>query len=131
MPEYQKHFTVEEANALLPELIELLQELKAARDHVVVEWQNAAPVVRAAPRNGGGSQASAYVSGLLRLNRLLKGFTERGVLVKDVDSGLVDFPHMRGEEEVLLCWRLGEDRIEYWHDLESGFQGRQPLDETE
>jgi hypothetical protein len=129
MPHFQKHFTVEEANALLPELIALLEELRAARDHLVVEWQNAAPVVRASPRNGGGAQASAYVAGLLRLNRLLKNFTDRGVMVKDVDMGLVDFPHMRGDTEVLLCWKLGEDQVGYWHDLESGFQGRQPLDE--
>jgi hypothetical protein len=129
MPHFQKHFTVEEANALLPELIALLEELRAARDHLVVEWQNAAPVVRASPRNGGGAPASAYVAGLLRLNRLLKNFTDRGVMVKDVDMGLVDFPHMRGDTEVLLCWKLGEDQVGYWHDLESGFQGRQPLDE--
>jgi hypothetical protein len=131
MPHFQKHFTVEEANALLPELIGLLQDLKTERDHLVLEWQNAAPVVRASPRNGGGAQASAYVAGLLRLNRLLKGFAERGVLVKDVDMGLVDFPYLMGEEEVLLCWKLGEDRVEYWHDLESGYQGRRPIDELE
>jgi hypothetical protein len=128
MPQFQKHFTVEEANALLPDLIALLDELRAARDHLVIEWQNAAPVVRAAPRNGGGAQASAYVAGLLRLNRLLKGFTERGVLLKDIDEGLVDFPHMRGEEEILLCWKLGEECVAHWHDLETGYAGRQPLD---
>jgi hypothetical protein len=112
-------------------LTEVLQELREARDHLVIEWKNAAPVVRAAPRNGGGAQASAYVSGLLRLNRLLKGFSERGVMLKNIDDGLVDFPHMRGEQEVLLCWKLGEESITHWHDLESGYAGRQPLDEPE
>lgn len=127
MPHFQKHFTVEEANAMLPELRELLLELRRSRDRLVVEWENARPAVRAAPRNGGGREASAYVSELLRLNTLLRGFAERGVLVKDVDRGLVDFPHMRGDQEVLLCWELGEEKVAYWHDLESGYRGRRPI----
>ena len=50
-----------------------------------------------------------------------------GILIKDVDTGLVDFPHMREEREVYLCWRLGEPKVEFWHDVDSGFSGRQPL----
>jgi hypothetical protein len=52
---------------------------------------------------------------------------ELGVQIKDVDRGLVDFPAWRGEEEVFLCWHLGEDRVRYWHDLQSGFAGRREL----
>jgi hypothetical protein len=50
-----------------------------------------------------------------------------GAQVKDADEGLVDFPTLRGDEEVLLCWKLGEDEIAYWHSLEDGFAGRRPL----
>ena len=51
-----------------------------------------------------------------------------GAIVKDLDDGLVDFPALRGGEEVLLCWRLGEDEVAYWHGLEEGFAGRKRLD---
>ena len=53
---------------------------------------------------------------------------ERGVIVKDLDTGLVDFPALRDGEEILLCWRLGEDEVAYWHGLEEGFAGRKRLD---
>jgi hypothetical protein len=128
MPMFEKHFTVAEANALLPELRELLLAIRQARDHLEVEWQNAAPVLRAAPHNGGGAEASAYVSELLRLNGLVRRILAQGVLIKDVDRGLVDFPHLRGEEEVLLCWEQSEESVAYWHDLESGYPGRRPLE---
>jgi hypothetical protein len=52
----------------------------------------------------------------------------RGAIVKDLDSALLDFPALRGGEEILLCWRLGEDEVAHWHGLEEGFAGRQPLD---
>jgi hypothetical protein len=65
--------------------------------------------------------AEAVEQGVARLHAL-------GVLVKDLDSGLVDFPALRGEEEVLLCWQVGEPEVAYWHGLEEGFAGRKPLD---
>ena len=52
----------------------------------------------------------------------------QGAIVKDLDEGLVDFPAVRDGEEILLCWRLGEEEVAYWHGLEEGFAGRQPLD---
>jgi hypothetical protein len=128
MPNFEKHFTVAEANAMLPELRELLLAIRQSREHLTVEWQNAAPVLRAAPMNGGGAEASRYVSELLRLNGLLRRVLARGVLLKDIDRGLVDFPHLRGEEEVLLCWELSEESVAFWHDLESGFRGRRPIE---
>jgi hypothetical protein len=127
MSMFEKHFTVDEANAMLPELRELLEAIRASRDHLAVEWESAAPVLRAAPRNGGGAEASGYVSELLRLNRLLRDVTSRGVLIKDIDKGLIDFPHLRDGEEVLLCWEMGEESVAFWHDLETGYAGRQPI----
>jgi hypothetical protein len=128
MPMFEKHFTVAEANAMLPELRELLLAVRASREHLAVEWQNAAPVLRAARHNGGGTEASRYVSELLRLNGLLRRILDQGVLVKDIERGLIDFPHLRDEQEVLLCWELGEEQVAYWHDLESGYRGRRPLE---
>ena len=83
--------------------------------------------MKAAGGNGGGKEASGYVSDLTRLNVLLQDFTRRGVIIKDFDRGLVDFPHMRDGREVLLCWELSEDQVRFWHDLETGYAGREPI----
>jgi hypothetical protein len=127
MPQFEKHFSVEEANALLPVLRELLEGVRDVRQSLQVEWERAQPVLRAARQNGGGKEASGYVSDLTRLNSLLQGLTRQGVLIKDFDRGLVDFPHWRDGREVLLCWELCEDEVRFWHDLDTGYAGREPI----
>ena len=128
MPLFEKHFTVAEANAMLPELRALLAEIRAARDELAVHWEGALPVLKAAGTNGGSKAATECVADLLRLNKLLRSIASRGVLIKDIDRGLVDFPHLRGDEEVVLCWELCEERVAFWHDLETGYTGRQPIE---
>ena len=127
MPQYEKHFTVEEANDLLPELRQLLERVREIRDSLTIEWERAQPILAAAQQNGGGKEASGYVSDLTRLNAALRDFQRRGVVIKDIDQGLVDFPHMRDGREVFLCWKLSEDEVRFWHDLESGYAGREPI----
>jgi hypothetical protein len=127
MPHFEKHFTVEEANALLPELRSLIEAIQAARDRIQVEHQNARPVLKARSQNGGGRDASGYVAGLMQLNERVRRLLDLGVELKDLERGLVDFPAWRGEREVFLCWELREDEIRFWHDLETGYRGRQPL----
>lgn len=127
MPIFEKHFTLEEATALLPEVRELLERMQVYRDRLVLDWKEAEPIVRMAGQNGGGKQAGGYLDDLVQLNRRLKRLGELGVQLKDLDQGLVDFPAWREGEEVLLCWRQGEEQIAFWHDLESGFRGRKPL----
>jgi len=127
MPQFEQHFTVEEANAMLPALRSVLGEIRQARDQLAADWEGAVPILRMAATNGGGKPATIVVADLLRLNKLMRSLASRGVIIKDIDRGLVDFPHWRGEEEVLLCWELSEECVAYWHDLESGFGGRQPL----
>lgn len=127
MPQFDKHFTVEEANALLPELRSLLHELQGVRDHLAVHWEQAEPVVRAARSNGGGSEGNAYLSDVRSLSERLRRMAALGVQLKDLDRGLVDFPAWRDDREVLLCWHLEEERVEYWHELDSGFGSRKPL----
>ena len=85
--------------------------------------------------NGGGidSQAIAELEEAERRERIgiarcVNAIHGRGAIVKDVDTGLVDFPAVRGGEEILLCWRLGEDEVAHWHGLEEGFAGRKQLD---
>ena len=74
------------------------------------------------------AQATAEVDAVARrLARLVDEITTHGAQVKDLDSGLIDFPALRGGETVLLCWQLGEDEIAWWHRVEDGFAGRRPL----
>jgi hypothetical protein len=127
MPHFEKHFSVEEANNLLPELRQLLSGVREVRHSLSITWERAQPVLKAAGGNGGGKEASGYVSDLTRLNVLLQDFSRRGVIIKDFDRGLIDFPHIRDGREVLLCWELGEDQVRFWHDLETGYAGREPI----
>jgi hypothetical protein len=127
MPQFERYFSVEEANDLLTELRRLLAGIREVRHSLVIEWERAQPVLKAAGSNGGGKEASGYVSDLTRLNALLQDLTRQGVIIKDFDRGLVDFPHWRDGREVFLCWELAEDRVRFWHDLESGYAGREPI----
>jgi hypothetical protein len=127
MPQFERHFSVQEANDLLPELRELLLGVREVRQSLIVEWERAQPVLRAASTNGGGKEASGYVSELTRLNLLLQEFNRRGVIIKDFERGLVDFPHWRDGREVLLCWELSEEQVRFWHEVESGYAGREPI----
>jgi hypothetical protein len=127
MSTFEKYFTPDEANALLPELRDLLQAIQAIRDRVLVDWEQARPVLRHARTNGGGKEANPYLTDLQELNIRLRRLAQTGVQLKDLDRGLVDFPARRDDRDVLLCWHLGEERVAYWHELETGFTGRQPL----
>jgi hypothetical protein len=128
MPLFEKHFTVEEATDLLPELREILGHIKTLRDKLVIDVEGALPVIRKMKENGGGPEANAYLDRVHDLNGRLRRLGELGVQIKDVDKGLVDFPAWRGDQEILLCWHLGEEAIRFWHTAESGFSGRQPLE---
>ena len=127
MAQFEKHFTVDEANALLPELREILEEIRARRDRLAVHWEQAVPVIQASAQNGGGKEGHPLLSTLQRLNDRLRAIAELGVQLKDVDRGLVDFPAWREDREVFLCWHLGEAGVTTWHEIEAGYAGRQPL----
>lgn len=127
MAQFEKYFTVDEANALLPELRQVLAAVRDLRDQIANHYEAATPVLKLRRWDSGGSQAAPYTRSVWLLNARLQWLARNGIQLKDLDRGLVDFPSWRGDEEVLLCWHLGEDEIRFWHDLESGFRGRQPL----
>jgi hypothetical protein len=123
-----KLFTLDEANALLPEIRKKLvriQKLYAA----VAEMREEASAAASASEFGGGMEGgSGYVHSLYEIGKITTEINEAGVQLKDYSRGLIDFPSRRGDRIVLLCWQLGEgDEIEWWHDEEAGFAGRQPL----
>jgi hypothetical protein len=128
-------FTPDEANALLPTvrpLVERMVEAKRALDEAQARSEAVAARITG---NGGGlppAKLAEVHDGVSRaateLARALEEVQATGVIVKDLDSGLVDFPSVREGENVLLCWQLGEDEVAYWHGLEEGFAGRKQLD---
>ena len=129
-----RYFTAAEANELLPEVRPLVERMVAHRRSLALATVRHARIAATIASNGGGvrphevdrlqerieAEAAEVVACVEALQAL-------GLLVKDLDEGLVDFPALRGDEEVLLCWRLGEDEVAFWHSIEDGFAGRRPL----
>lgn len=123
-----KIFSIEEANELIPYVrttLERIQKLYARLGHYRESAQKAAV---AAEFGGGMEGGTAYVKALYEVGKLTTELHTLGIQLKDYSRGLVDFPCMRDDRIVLLCWQLGDgDEIEWWHDLETGFAGRRPL----
>jgi hypothetical protein len=122
-----KTFTLAEANALIPQLEELLREMIVLRDSLMTMGASLQPMLLRAGGNGGSKAGSEYVLTMQRFNACLSVFQDLGCELKDLDDGLVDFPSYRQGQLIYLCWKRGEDRIEWWHTMEAGFSGRQPL----
>jgi hypothetical protein len=127
-------FTAEEANAALDEVRPLAERMMRHGRALARAQRRQTEIERRVAGNGGGirtdepARLAAAVdreaAGLARCIERLHGL---GLLVKDVHRGLVDFPALRGDEVVLLCWHVGEDEVAFWHGLEEGFAGRKPL----
>jgi hypothetical protein len=125
---HDRHFTRQEAEALLAKVEPMLRELRTARDRLT-DAEAHQLLADAAPANGGGAPGREVGEGFLAVRRLLAEIQELGIVVRDIDRGLIDFPALVDGREIYLCWQLDEGGISWWHDLESGFGGRQPLDE--
>jgi hypothetical protein len=123
---HARHYSVDEANAALGWVAETIARLRAARERLSDEEARAA-LAEAGPQNGGGDPGRVVSEAFLELRAALVRLQEAEVVLRDLDRGLVDFPTLRDGREVYLCWLEGEDEIGYWHDLEAGFAGREPL----
>ena len=121
----QRLFTLEEAEGLLPTVRPLVEKLQALSDALGIETGGVASGITTG--NGSPERASRLVRDQEAYRDALKELTELGIVVRDPSSGLIDFPSKREGKVVFLCWRVGEERIAYWHDPESGFAGRKPL----
>jgi hypothetical protein len=119
-----REYEVQEANELLPELSQALEEIRASRQIILSGGER---LGRVATLDGGGEVGKEYWDALSGLRRRLEWLNERDIVLRDPETGLIDFPARRDGEPVFLCWRLGEDRVEFWHGPEGGFAGRRPL----
>jgi hypothetical protein len=125
-----KLFTIEEANRLLVVVRPKLENIRAHYAVLATFREPVKAAASAAQHNGGGGMPSGtiYVKALYEVGKITTEIHEVGIQLKDYTRGLIDFPCLRDGRIVLLCWQLGEgDRIEWWHDLETGFAGREPL----
>jgi hypothetical protein len=124
--QFTKHYTREEARALLPRVREWLQQLEVLRGSLNKHNQRVESLLDGG-NDRGGATVNDWVRTMADIQRVLAEFRQREILIKDADRGLVDFPAIIGGKEVFLCWENGEADIEYWHDLESGYSGRELL----
>lgn len=119
-----KHYSIEEANALLPHLAPALVELQD-------KWERArdiqATITHAAGTNGGSEKRESWARTLARVQELLARFERWEVILRDVERGLIDFPALVDGAEAYLCWQMGETSVTHWHPPEAGFAGRQRL----
>ena len=124
--QFSKHYTREEATALLPQIREWLQQLDVLRASLRKHDQRVESLLDAGTDRGGPT-VNDWVRTMADIQHVLEEFRRREIFIKDPDRGLIDFPAIVGGREVFLCWQSGEGDVEYWHDLEAGYGGREPL----
>jgi len=123
-----RYFTLQEANDALTVIRPLMDEIQAIRQDILARQPEVWPVVERAAGNGGSRAASKLVKEFERLETLVHQIQETGALFKDINLGLLDFPALKDEHEVYLCWKYGEEDIAFWHEIEAGYAGRQRID---
>ena len=124
-----KLFTIDEANSLLSSVRPIVKSIQKSHRRLISHQTAAKHAAQGADHGGGGMDEGARYAGLLvELSTNAGELEGLGIQLKDYHQGLIDFPSMRDGRVVLLCWKADEgDRLEWWHDVESGFAGRQPL----
>jgi hypothetical protein len=127
-PRHERHYTLAQATAAIPIVTDLLARMRDARDRLG-DAEAREALSEAAPGNGGGNPGRTVSTAFVQLRDALAQLRGLEIVLRDLDRGLVDFPAMREGREVYLCWHEGEDEIAFWHECDSGFSGRRPLDD--
>lgn len=123
---HKKHFSLSEAQDLLPQLKILLSSIKVLKRKL----DEAGFDIYKHQYFGGMSTngTGRYPENLEELIKVFQKISEMGIIIKGIDTGLIDFPHIRSNgKEVYLCYLLGEENIDYWHNIEDGFAGRKSV----
>ena len=124
--QFKKHYTREEARALLPQIRQWLRQLEHFRQQLAKLEKRLAALVQDG-RDAGGEMVNDWVRTLADFQSVADEFRTREIQIKDIDRGLLDFPAIIGGKEVFLCWEKDEDDIEFWHELDTGYAGREKL----
>jgi hypothetical protein len=125
MPRY---FTLQEANETLNLIRPLMDEVQNIRQKILQNQPEAWPAIEKSVGNGGNRALSNMVQDFEKLEALVHQIQDMDVLIKDINLGLLDFPALKDGREVYLCWQHGEGDIAFWHEVEAGFSGRQPIE---
>ncbi len=123
---FEKHYTREEASALLPQIRKWLEQLNRQREDLQ-RYEKRLSGLAADGQDIGGETVNEWIRALASTQEILAEFQRRQIFIKDLSRGLIDFPAIIGGKEVFLCWESDEDDVEFWHDLETGFGGRERL----
>jgi len=123
---FDKHYTREEARELLPQIRKWLADLNRLREEMQ-RFEKRLSGLTEAGQDVGGETVNSWIRALAGMQEILAEFQRRRIFIKDLSRGLLDFPALIGGREVFLCWEQDEDDVEFWHDLESGFGGREKL----
>ena len=126
MNRFEKHYTRDEARALLPNIRDWLKRLVALRGELEKQEKRLASLM-APGCDVGGPLVNKWVRSIAEIKDVLLEFHSREIQIKDLDRGLIDFPAFIGGKEVFLCWEQDEEDTEFWHDLDTGYAGREPL----
>jgi len=124
MPQY---FTLHEANEALNIIRPLMNEVQAIRQKILAIQPEAWPAIEKSVGNGGNRALSQMAHDFEELDALVHRIQDAGAQIKDINLGLVDFPALKDGREVCLCWQYGEEDIAFWHEVEAGYAGRQPI----
>jgi len=123
---FRKHYTRDEAQTLVPQLRAWLAELNRLRVEVE-RYDKRLGGLNTEGQDTGGETVNQWIRALAGMQNILAEFQRREIFIKDLSRGLVDFPALIGGKEVFLCWEADEDKIEFWHDLDTGYGGREKL----
>lgn len=128
--EHDRLFTLSEANHLIPQLNARLVSVRQAKAVLARTKEDIRKASAQAQYGGGSTVGPLYISSLQQISTNLQAIHEMGVLVKDLEMGLCDFPHLRDGRVVFLCWKLGEQEIKWWHETSTGYKDRCPLEDS-
>ena len=123
-----KYYTPKEANEALSIVRPMLEEMMNIGEKIRIHQPELWDLVQKSAGNGGNPKLSKLLTDFDRLDALLHQIQDMGIEVKDLTIGLIDFVALRDGREVYLCWKYGEDNIQFWHEIEAGFQGRRFID---
>jgi hypothetical protein len=126
MPEFTRHYTLEEARALLPLIRQWLARLDLLR-HQLRSAERTIDAITGTGADAGGSTVNQRLRLMGDIRIVIQEFEQREIQIKDLDRGLIDFPTLREGREVFLCWEKSEEDIDHWHDLDTGYSNRQGI----
>jgi len=125
MPQY---FSLQQANEALKTIRPLMDEVQVIRQKILANQPEAWPAIEKSAGNGGNKALSKMVDDFEKLDALIHQILDTGAQIKDVNIGLLDFSALKDGREVYLCWQYGEDDIAFWHEVDAGYAGRQPIE---